>query len=209
MIHLDIAAYATEGRRRGNRTVHAVANNAVDLTSRAVFRRVRDFIPDRMTTIAAPAGDLPAHMIRRADVPAFLHDSVLRWTVLHNTSDEGVKGIVATGPQWEFTRNGMFGDGIYGSVDPWFGRNERLELALRLRNPLVGTAAEIRNARADIIRGARMTADEQSAPGAVHDLFVRQGIDGVILFDDQTRGLMWAAGYVNENVKLVVDALPG
>lgn len=175
-----------------------------------VFRRLGGFaryLDDKVPTpVTVPEGPLPAHMIRRADVPDFLGDSAIRSTVVHNTTHERLRSLLETGPRVEFDGGSLYGQGVYAWAGDWPVRDTAVELAIKLKNPMVGTADEVRGERGRILRSTGLPS-HQLVGEVPREVMLAEGRDGVIMLNDK-RTLSFVAGYLNENIKIVVDDLP-
>lgn len=126
---------------------------------------------------------LPAHMIVRRDVDAFVQSSAIKTTLFHvSSSPKGYLSLLTRGPDLSTTRTA--GDpAFWMSQRPWLTRGPLgVEVAVRATRPQVGKQAADQVESVERLLGRRgVTADGDDAIGYFaggHDVRIKGGQAG-------------------------------
>ncbi len=134
----------------------------------------------------------PPHVIRPAEVAAWLADSVNKRVTHHRTTHADAQDILERGVEIARSRIGAYGQGFYTVTDPSaFPGDTTLALAVRTRRPLVGDE--------DVV-GRRVDAIVEQVPGArgrittrvaarIRVELLRSGYDAIIVRDGGGDGI--------------------
>ena len=153
---------------------------------------------------------LPGHLIRRADVAAWLAESVVKDVTFHRTTVEAARAIRERGVRIDASRVGTFGQGFYTATttDAFFGDGEvAVAVAVDLRRPLVGHADDIGD-EVDALAARLRPSD----PRITWDLAVRIrrelvaiGYDGIVAFDAGGDGIDYVVALIDGVTRVVID----
>jgi hypothetical protein len=156
-------------------------------------------------SLALRDGRLAAHMIRRADVPAYLRDSAWPHTVFHgNTNRTTYEHIVERGGLVEKNKRSQWGKGFYNALEPGGWGDDVLEVAVRTRKPMVVDNAEQLNAHLARIKKTMATPTDD-----IRQVLLAGGYDSLVIRHGSANGGDWLIGLKNEDIKVVVEDAAG
>ena len=154
------------------------------------------------------SGDRPPHLIAPDEVADWLLDSVNGRVTYHNTTPDAAAEIHRRGVRMDRTRRGSFGQGFYtaSSPEPLYGPVS-LQVAVRLRNPLVGHLDQIEAYIDDLI--ARMSPTSPAIMPTLARRLRREllaaGYDGLVIDDAGDDGVDYVVALVEEAVRIVTE----
>lgn len=147
----------------------------------------------------------PEHHLTPDEVDAWLAGSPVTGITFHRTTPEAAEGITEHGVDIERSRVGAYGLGFYTATQP-VGVGATLELAVKLRNPLVGPEAEV----ADFLDGVVLRRFPRSSgigrveAAGIREELLAMGYDGLIVGDAGGDGIDYVIALDGETVKVVV-----
>jgi len=149
------------------------------------------------------------HQLRRADVSAWLANSVVNEITYHRTSVEAADIIRERGASVEASRIASFGQGIYTATetDPLYGSVE-VAVAIRTLHPLAGLLDDVSAVIDDIARIAR-PRDARGTPSLAAEIrltLLDLGYDGIVVWDGGGDGVHYVIAITNDSIKVVIDS---
>jgi hypothetical protein len=156
------------------------------------------------------AGPRPKHIITTDEVGAWLSDSVVKRVTFHRTSPEAARRIMAEGIDPEASEQGAYGQGFYTATETeeFYGLVE-LAVAIKTRNPLVGSMAEIEpiiDAMGRRLRPRSMGRMTRDVAAAVRQELINLKYDGLVIFDAGGDGVDYVVAILGETTKVVMHA---
>ena len=150
-----------------------------------------------------------SHLILPEPVTEWLAESVVKTVTDHRTSALAADSIREHGVDIERSEHGSFGLGFYTAtrVDEFFG-DTNLTVAVRARNPLIGSLDEVGRFVDDLSLRLRPRAQgrmTRDAAAAVRLELLDLGYDGVVVFDGGGDGIDFVIALGAESVKVVLQ----
>jgi hypothetical protein len=150
-----------------------------------------------------PGRPLKPHQIRRADVTAFLRDSVVKQPVFHNTFAQAKIDLLRLGVDFEKSATAAYGRGFYLSTRPLkrYGLAE-VRAAVDFRNPLDLDLDDL-----DLLM--KDWGVDPAEPDLVRDAILAHGYDGLILrradLDHRNQFVDFIVVLLIKTIRIIVD----